>query len=942
MGQEHPSIPAATYRLQFHSGFRFEDAREIVPYLRALGISHVYASPFFQARPGSQHGYDICDHNTLNPEVGTREEFDRYVETLRAHEMGQIADFVPNHMGIGEWTNTWWMDVLENGPSSIYAKYFDIDWDPIKEELENKVLLPVLGDQYGRVLEKGELKVRYKDGAFTLHYYDNVFPMAPRSYGLILRVVTERLAAQYGEDEFLTELRSIMTSLEHLPARTEKDPAKIRERAREKEVVKRRLVRLCEECPQVAEGIQQRLVEIQGNVGDPRSFDALDALVGAQAYRLAFWRTAAEEINYRRFFDINELAAIKTELAEVFEASHRLVFELIRNGAVHGLRIDHVDGLLDPLGYLGKLQKAYREIFDLPGDQVGLYLLVEKILMEDEELRPTWPVHGTTGYEFTNEVIRLLVDPAAERSVTGTYGKFIGEPLRFNELVYRRKQSVMRLSLASEINVLGHMLNRLSEKNRWYRDFTLNSLVTAVGEVIACFPVYRTYLVPGRETDEIDRRVITRAVNAAIRRNPAIERSIFDFLRGILLMEFPPNIDEAARREHEQFVLKLQQCTGPVMAKGLEDTSFYIFNRLVALNEVGGEPQRFGAEPKAFHEAAEHRRASHPHSMLATSTHDTKRSEDVRARIAAISELPEDWRKHLQRWRTANRKHKREVDGAVAPDANEEYLLYQTLLGSWPLEGLDAEGEYVGRIQDYMTKAIKEAKVNTSWIQPNDEWDEAVRTFAARILDPAKNNRFLKQFEPFAARIAGLGAINSLTQVVLKCTVPGVPDFYQGNELWDFSLVDPDNRRPVDYERRRRMLESLHGGVDVRGLLENWEDGHIKMFVTLRLLDLRRQYPELFRQGDYTPVESAGSHTASCVAFRRQWNGRKLIVIAPRLSARVGFPPTGRAWADTTVQWPEAGEWREVFTGEVFRFDQGMVPVAELLRSFPFAVVVNA
>lgn len=933
-------IPSSTYRLQFNKHFTFRQARDLVPYLRDLGVSHVYASPFFHAGPGSLHGYDIGDHNELNPEIGSRADYDEFVSALHAHGMGQIVDFVPNHMGIGSPVNTWWTDVLENGPSSEFAPHFDIDWRPLKSDLNNCVLLPILGDQYGRVLERGEFKLEFESGAFFLRYFDKRLPIAPRTYTLILVPALIKLAAMGVADDFLAEFQSVITALEHLPPRTETDPEKVAERLREKEIIKRRLLRRCDECPELIEAINATLREIEGRPGDARSFDAFDELISAQAYRLSFWRVAAEEINYRRFFDINELAAIRVELPEVFEATHHLLLELIASGSLDGVRIDHVDGLWNPAEYLSLLQSRAGQFSPGSRDGLPVYLVVEKILLGDEHLRPDWPVHGTTGYEFANQAIRLLIDPAAEKSITESYAKFIGSSTSFSEISYHRKQLVMRLALASEINVLAFMLDRLSERNRWYRDFTLNALTTAVREVIACFPVYRTYLTPDQEPGADDILAVRRAVRLAERRNPGIERSMFDFLGEILLKKFPENIDEQSRAEHMHFVMKFQQCTGPIMAKGVEDTSFYIYNRLVALNEVGGEPHHFAISPEKFFGECASRLREHPHCMLATSTHDTKRSEDVRTRIAGLSELPAEWRKALRRWQTINRRHKREIEGDLAPDANEEYLIYQTLLGTWPLAPMDkaARADYLGRIQEYLIKAIKEAKVNSSWVQPNEEWENSVRDFVAKLLR-AGANRFLDNFKPLAERVAQLGMVNSLAQTVLKATVPGMPDFYQGTELWDFSLVDPDNRRQVDYEARRLALSSL-ADADPSVLLNEWRDGRIKLHVTHQLLNFRRSHPALFMQGSFSPVNATGACSDSCVAFLRRFEDSVLFLIVPRLTARLGFPPVGDVWKDTAVEWPEAfhgRQMRNLFTGAEFTADASPLALADALRVLPVA-----
>jgi len=935
--------------LQFNRQFTFAQAREIVPYLHALGVSDAYASPYFQARAESLHGYEITDHNKLNATIGSREEYDAWVAELHAHQMGQVLDFVPNHMGIAEPLNQWWMDVLENGPSSMYAPYFDIDWHPLKSDLHDKVLLPILSDQYGRVLERGELRVRFEEGAFYLSYYDRKLPIAPGTYRYILNIALQNLAEYKGQD-FYAELQSIVTALEYLPRHTETDPRRIAERVREKEIVKRRLERRCAEAPEVQQAIENALRQINGEPGDARSFDALDELLNAQSYRLAFWRVAAEEINYRRFFDVNDLAAIRMELPEVFDEAHKFLLDLVRVGAVTGLRIDHPDGLYLPQEYFEKLQQRCAEALGmaLPQDGRAVYMIVEKILTAVETLRKDWPVHGTTGYDFANQVTQLLVDSSAETEITKTFHRFLGHSLHFGHLAYAKKLLVMRLALANDVNVLGNMVDRLSEQNRWYRDFTLEALARAVRETIACFPVYRTYLAPGRPVNDQDRQVVERAVAAAKRRNPAIEESVFNFLRDILLFRFPENLDDDARAAHTHFVLKFQQATGPIMAKGLEDTVFYIYNRLAALNEVGGEPQQFGIGLDAFHERNLDRQRNWPATLLATSTHDTKRSEDVRARMVAISELPQLWRRSIQRWRLLNRKWKRTIDEAQAPDPNEEYLLYQTLLGTWPVNTHSqaeqtASAEYVARIQAYMAKALNEAKLNTSWIRPNEDWLGAMRDFVAKILETSSKNKFLPNFFPVVEEIARLGAINSLTQTLLRLTSPGVPDIYQGNEIWDFSLVDPDNRRPVDYKHRREMLATI-GKAKPEELLQSWPDGRIKMFLTQRVLQFRREHADLFQSGNYLPLKASGNLADCCVSFARQWHDEWIVVIAPRLSSRIGFPPVGERWKDTVVDLPESislEHAHELLTCCELRHEGRRVSIADVVSILPFAVISN-
>jgi len=947
--EKHPRIPSATYRLQFNRWFTFSQAREIVPYLEALGVTDAYASPYFQAGAESLHGYDITDHNKLNAAIGSREEYDSWIAELQAHSMGQVLDFVPNHVGIAEPLNEWWMDVLENGPSSRYAPYFDIDWHPLKSDLRDKVLLPILSDQYGRVLERGELQVRFEEGTFYLRYGDRRLPVAPGTYRHVLEIALQNLA-EHKDEDFYAELQSILTALEYLPKRTETDPRRIAERIREKEIIKRRLERRCAEAPQVQQAIEKALARINGEPGDARSFDALDELLNAQSYRLAFWRVAAEEINYRRFFDVNDLAAIRVELPKVFDATHRLLLELVRTRAVTGLRIDHPDGLYLPREYFEKLQQRCAKALAvaLPQDGRAIYMVAEKILTGAETLRKDWLVHGTTGYDFANQVAQLLVDSSAETAITRTFHRFIGHSLPFGHLLYAKKLQVMKLSLANDVNVLGNMVDRLSEQNRWYRDFTLEALARAVRETIACFPVYRTYLAPGQPVSEEDRQIVERAVTAAKRRNPAIEESIFNFLRDVLVFRFPENLDVEARAAHTHFVLKFQQTTGPIMAKGLEDTVFYIYNRLAALNEVGGEPQQFGLSIDEFHERNRDRLRNWPATLLATSTHDTKRSEDVRARMLAISEMPELWRRSLQRWHLANRRWKSTINDAEAPDANEEYLLYQTLLGTWPVqqsgepEGA-APAEYIARIQAYMAKALHEAKLNTSWIQPNEAWDAAMRDFIGKILDSSPRNKFLPGFLPIAQEIARLGAINSLTQTVLKLTLPGVPDIYQGNEIWDYSLVDPDNRRPVDYKRRREMLEALSVAAPDE-LMRSWPDGRIKMFLTRHILQFRREHGDLFQRGEYLPLAPSGTFLESCVSFARSLAGKWIVVIAPRLSSRIGFPPVGERWKDTTIEFPETFSLEhahDLFTCRKLRCEGRRVSISDAMSTLPFAVITN-
>lgn len=918
-------FPTATYRFQFHRDFTFAHARALVPYLHQLGISHIYASPISRAAPGSTHGYDVCDHNELNPELGTREDFEALSAELKGHAMGLLVDFVPNHMGIEHAVNPWWRSVLENGPASPYAKFFDIDWQPLKRELDNKVLLPVLGEQYGKTLESDGFKIGYDQGVFVLRHGDHLtLPLAPATTLPLLQSAIKLL------DPAPAELESVATAVRHLPRRTETDPERLAERERERGIIRERLRRLCAEMPAVEEALH-KVVTDWNDPADPGRFDRMDALINEQPYRLSSWRVAGEEINYRRFFDVNTLAAIRMELPEVFDATHRLLFELIDAGHISGVRIDHIDGLAYPREYLTRLRERGGN---------GLYLLVEKILGTDEKLRADWPVQGTTGYEFASQVMQVLVSEEGIAEMAAAYEKFIGFHLDYAEVIYRSKKLVMQTSMAADANVLGNLLNHISESHRWYRDFTLNALTTAVRELIACFPVYRTYVDPAQQADESDVRVIRRALWLARRRNPALERTVFEFLQDVLL---PPQdnahpVDEELRR---LFVLKFQQCTGPITAKGVEDTAFYVFNRLTALNEVGGSPAASAITVEAFHKQNVARAAEFPHCMLATSTHDTKRSEDVRARILVLSEMADEWKANLRRWHTANRRHRRSIEGEHAPDHNEEHLIYQTLLGAWPMEGLNDSNraEFIQRIQDYMMKALHEAKVNSSWLEPNTAWDDAVRDFVGAVLAADKNNRFPAAFESFARRAAAFGMVNSLAQTVLKLTCPGVPDCYQGSEMWDLSLVDPDNRRPVDYNLRKQRLEGVVRAVP-RELMENWQDGRIKMLVTHRLLELRRSLSEVFASGAYVPVVTQGAFADKVVAFERRTGPQSVLVIVPRHTVALGFPALGTVWQDTQVSCA-AGEttWRNVFTGH--EHSGGTLALGEVLSDLPCAVLVR-
>ena len=934
----HPRIPTATYRLQFNRAFTFADAALIVPYLHALGITDCYVSSYLTAVPGSPHGYDIVDPTTLNPDLGTEHDFRIFADSLAQHRMGQILDVVPNHMGISKSSNAWWLDVLENGPSAHYASFFDIDWHPVQAELEGKVLLPILGEQYGTAVENQEIILEYHEGRFFIRYFDYQLPVDPKPSAMILALrLDELISWTQSDDPHTQEFQSILTALRNLPARNELDPVRIAERYREKEIIRRRLARIIDESQTVRTFVQENVTIYNGTKGDPKSFDLLDELLSHQVYRLAHWRVASEEINYRRFFDINELAAIHMEDPAVFHSSHQLILQLVKEGAVTGLRIDHVDGLYDPSSYLWQLQTwAKTEL--VPSDSEAerpLFLVVEKILTREETLPVQWPVYGTTGYDFLTLVNGLFVDSSHEHNFDRLYARFIGNRISFEDLAYESKQLIMRASMSSEINVLGHQLNDLSEVNRRFRDFTLNSLIHAIREIIACFPVYRTYVTPDeRPVMDRDRSYIRQAVGKAKRKNPALSGLVFDFVQDILLKQASFH-HEQERRDQLQFVMKFQQITGTVMAKGSEDTALYVYNRLVSLNEVGGDPLQFGISVDTFHERIRQRRAQWPASICATSTHDTKRSEDVRARISVLSEIPQLWKTRLLRWSQLNRGYKTEVDGTLAPDRNEEYLLYQTLIGVWPFRTLDDDGyrRFNDRIQAYMAKALKEAKIHTSWVNPNQAYDQAVRDFIEHILVRSGPNPFLEDFIPFQREIARHGLYNSLSQILLKIAAPGIPDFYQGTDLWDFSLVDPDNRRPVDYETRAGFLadfQSICGMQDfdrrqyVQELLATVPDGRIKLYITMVGLQYRRTHAPLFLSGEYVPLKVEGTKKRHVCAFARIYEDQAVVAVVPILVKGLcqeteTFPFGPNVWGDTRMivpSWKPASCYQNLLTGE--------------------------
>ena len=988
-------MPTSTYRLQVYHAFPLTAARDVVPYLARLGVDTCYTSPYFTAAPGSTHGYDVCNHNEISPELGGAEAHAAFSAAISQHGMHHIVDFVPNHMGIGTGTNAWWNDVLENGPSSPSAIFFDIDWQPVKAELQAKLLLPILGDQYGSVLERGELQLVFTGGSLGLRYFDQQLPVNPRQAARVYAAATEELTQVLGADSMpLNEYLSILSSLQNLPPYTETDPERVAARSREKEVARARLERLAADVPGVRQAVDGAVRRFNGAPGDAASFDPLHDLLEAQAYRLSYWRTASHEINYRRFFDVDTLVGLGVEHQEVFDATHQLLGGLIRDRKVHAVRIDHPDGLFDPAQYFVRLQALAARALGHNGEPAGagaedgparpLYVVAEKILSGGEDLPGGWAVHGTTGYNFLNDLNGVFIDTTLARRTRRVYAKLTGHAESFDDVLYACKRLIMATAMASELNVLAHMLDRIGESNRKSRDFTLESLRDVITEVVACFPVYRTY-VDGRGWTAEDRAVVVRAIARARRRNPAMEASIFDFFREVMLPRarpddqaehvppgaerragYPPAGEEEARRRLT-FAMKLQQYTGPVQAKGLEDTAFYRYNVLLSLNEVGGDPSRFGRSVEEFHESNAQRAAEWPFEMLATSTHDTKLGEDVRARINVLSEMPVEWGRDVSRWMRISKAQRSIVDGEPAPDRADEYRFYQALVGVWPAElrtGVTrAPGDLVARLSDYMIKAVKEAKVHTSWVTPNEPYEDALRKFVKGVLTGAPAMRLLSAFLPFQQRIALLGMINSLAQVVVKTGSPGVPDFYQGTDMWDLSLVDPDNRRPVDFARRSRALDDVDSllamepstrRIDVESWLRNWTDGRIKLLVTAAGLRVRRDLPRVFPAGDYTPLATEVTVSAGAVGFARtarDAHGDAVLFIAPRLCSRLvtadtPVPLGGECWKTSRVMLPpslRARTFRDVVTGAEIRptsaGEEAWMFLGEVFQVLPVAIL---
>jgi (1->4)-alpha-D-glucan 1-alpha-D-glucosylmutase len=913
-----PAIPIATYRLQLTASFDFDAAAAVIPYLKALGISHLYASPFMKARRGSTHGYDVVDHARLNPELGGEAGFERLSQALKRHDLGLILDFVPNHVGVHFADNPWWLDVLEWGPASPHAVSFDIDWELLPFRARGGVLLPILGSSYGEALENGEIELRYDrdEGSFSAWYFEHRLPITPERYGEILRTVVKEAAAEdSAAGRRLLELTSRYRGLRH-PNRKEAPAYKAELRGVDGS----------------AEIIARGLGAYRAGADRAAQTQALHSLMERQHYRLGHWRLASSDINYRRFFDVNTLAGLRVEDAGTFDAIHRLVKALSAQGKLQGLRLDHIDGLRDPAQYFQRLRRL---IGNVRGKGAGpFYMVIEKILGEGEKLNAFSGVHGTTGYEWLNAISQVLVDGSGLDPLDEVWRQISNRPRLLEPVLKQAKRRVLETLLTSEFTVLRRQLARIAAGHYSTRDYSADSLRQALELYILHFPVYRTYLTAAGPTDH-DRALIFQTIKKARAQWFAADEGIFDFLQDTLTMDLikPGRATHSIPRVR-RFALKVQQLTGPVMAKSLEDTTFYRYHRLLALNEVGGDPSAPALSVDAFHQAMRIRANEWPHGMTATATHDTKRGEDARARLIALTELPGEWASAVARWKIQNAPHL-VLDGETrAPSATFEYMLYQALVGAWPSDGIDET--FVQRMQAYALKAAREGKEETSWLNPNQAYESGLHAFIGRILDPRLSAEFLNALQTLAQRVALLGALNSLSQTTLKVTMPGVPDFYQGTEFWDLSLVDPDNRRPVDFAERADVLASTQA-PDWAGLAQRWPDGHLKLAWTRRLLELRAELADVFTHGSYEPLEVTGAHRDHVIAFaRRHRRDAAVIAVAKSFAA---FTRSGRAW-------PRAESFEGTLRLDGYGVDgiggeagPRQLPLSALFRHLPVAVL---
>ena len=961
-----------------HSEFTFADAQKILPYLRQLGISDLYSSPVFEARAGSRHGYDVTRHDRLNPELGGEAGFNQLSAALQEAGMGLLLDIVPNHMGVDN-NSAWWQDVLENGRSSEYANFFDIDWEPLEADMRGKLLLPILGNHYGEELEQKKIQVAFENGNALIRYYDHTFPIATRTIPILFPPEDDE------KDGVPSTFRDLLKELAHIPPHDTTDTNLAAQRREQLAELRPRL-REALLSSELQPLLQMAADRANGIAGNARSFDLLHSLLEAQPYRLAYWRVSSEEINYRRFFDINDLVGLRMEDPQAFAQTHSLVRRLLAKQQVTGLRIDHCDGMFNPRQYLIRLQLLYvasqckgeipvpplarngieLEIrdplrrYDWARSEGPLYTVVEKILEPREALPREWPVRGTSGYDFLHLANQVFIQVQNEERFTALYAKVLGRTIDPGELIYRSKLQIMRTSLSSEVYVLTNLLHQLAKTDRRARDFTENILESVIRETIACFPVYRTYIDDRGQYTDRDIAFIAQAIWRAKYYNPEIDGSAFDFLQNTLLLGDRSDEKYQARL---YFALKFQQLTGPVMAKGVEDTAFYVYSRFLSSNEVGSSLKAFGISADFFHASNQDRLQKSPDSMLATSTHDTKRSEDVRNRLNVLSEIPTQWSSIVRRWIRINARHKQTLsDGRVVPDPNEEYLIYQTIVGAWPwqMETPEDRHQFLERIQQYCAKAFSEAKVNLSWTNPNPAYLEAVNNFLSLILLPdgkTRETRFVEILKAFLPTVQFFGAINSLSQLVLKIASPGVPDFYQGTDLWNLSLVDPDNRRPVDYAQREAMLKTLRQLAEREGaqavceeVLRTLPDGRIKLWTMHRSLVTRNQMHPLFRHGEYIPLNIELERHQDALAFLRQDRKTKesVLVVVPRFACSLAQArphlPQGDIWGKAMLSLPDQtpSHFTNVFTGEELQMDEaGRFKLRDILARYPVAMLTT-
>jgi len=938
--------PSSTYRIQLNQDFRFADARNILNYLHELGISDLYLSPVLASRKGSNHGYDVIDPTRINPDLGTEEEFAALQADLQSRGMGLLLDIVPNHMAASA-ENPWWMDVLENGAQSAFAAFFDIEWHPHARSLEGKILLPILGRPFGEALDSGEIQLIFTDGRFFFQYFETLLPLSPRSYFEILNHRAEHLKETLAEgNPSYNEYSGILASVLELARADRRVADTAAERRLRFESARERLRSIVNSSPEVARLVAENVSEINGNEGDPASFGFLQRLLAEQNYKLAFWQNLNESINYRRFFTIADLVGVRVEDPLVFEATHGYIFRLVSKTSQAGLRVDHIDGLRDPMTYLSRLQERFAS--DENRTAIS-YVLVEKILALHENLPEDWPVSGTSGYDYLNQANGIFVNPEGARQIEEIYSNFIGRRQDFTEVVYQKKKLVMNSLLGVEMRTLGRHLAELAAQDRYARELDRGLLIDALIEVTARLPVYRTYIrnmdVPSQAA-----RYIDHAVEAA--RNDArhLSPGYFNFVREVLLLLNPPHVLPDQREARLAFVMRWQQFTGPIVAKGFEDTALYVYHPLLSRNEVGGNPRPSeAASREQFFTFLQQRRQRWPGTLNATSTHDTKRSEDVRARLNVLSEIPHEWNERLERWAHLNAKYKEQAGGQFAPDRNEEYFLYQTLLGVWPLEQ-QGFATLVERVQAHLVKATREAMVHTRWTRPNEAHEDALHNFAARILSP-DNIEFLRDFRELEAKITHCGMINGLSQALLKIAAPGVADFYQGSEFWDLRLVDPDNRGPVDFRARTGALERLArtetGALEslLRSLLDNWTDGRVKLFLIWKALRFRREHGQLFHEGEFLPLQTAGCHAQNVIAFIGKTSSISVLVAIPRWLSQLPAmgEPLQFEWCDTQVLLPlgSPDQWRNILTNRQVRSttrnESSCLLATDLFHQFPVA-----